>query len=113
MLSLRSRKPWRLHSVHGLSLVPSFSALEGRLTCCSHPTALSWFLGKHNVQDTIEEIEEEKRSLASVKSISIWQLLLDHSVRWQVLSVIVINMGMQLSGIDAVRTSVLGHNLWE
>ncbi|KAL7990667.1 hypothetical protein Chor_014097 [Crotalus horridus] len=64
--------------------------------------ALRWFLGKHNVQDTIEEIEEEKQSLASVKSISIWQLLLDHSVRWQVLSVVVINMGMQLSGIDAI-----------
>ncbi|XP_070610324.1 solute carrier family 2, facilitated glucose transporter member 9-like [Erythrolamprus reginae] len=64
--------------------------------------ALSLFLGKHNVQDTIEEIEEEKRSLASVKAVSVWQLLSDHSVQWQVLSVVVINMGMQLSGIDAI-----------
>ncbi|XP_058043910.1 solute carrier family 2, facilitated glucose transporter member 5-like isoform X1 [Ahaetulla prasina] len=64
--------------------------------------ALSLFLGKHNVQDIIEEIEEEKHSLASVKVVSVWQLLSDHSVRWQVLSVVVINMGMQLSGIDAI-----------
>uniref|UniRef100_A0A8C6Y248 Solute carrier family 2, facilitated glucose transporter member 5 n=1 Tax=Naja naja TaxID=35670 RepID=A0A8C6Y248_NAJNA len=60
------------------------------------------FLGQHNVQDTIAEIEEEKRSLASVKAVSVWQLLSDHSVRLQVLSVVVINMGMQLSGIDAI-----------
>ncbi|KAG8135710.1 hypothetical protein E2320_008709 [Naja naja] len=64
--------------------------------------ALSLFLGQHNVQDTIAEIEEEKRSLASVKAVSVWQLLSDHSVRLQVLSVVVINMGMQLSGIDAI-----------
>uniref|UniRef100_A0A8C5STV2 Solute carrier family 2, facilitated glucose transporter member 5 n=1 Tax=Laticauda laticaudata TaxID=8630 RepID=A0A8C5STV2_LATLA len=60
------------------------------------------FLGQHNVQDTIAEIEEEKRSLVSVKAVSVWQLLSDHSVRFQVLSVVVINMGMQLSGIDAI-----------
>uniref|UniRef100_A0A8C5WYF0 Solute carrier family 2, facilitated glucose transporter member 5 n=1 Tax=Laticauda laticaudata TaxID=8630 RepID=A0A8C5WYF0_LATLA len=64
--------------------------------------ALSLFLGQHNVQDTIAEIEEEKRSLVSVKAVSVWQLLSDHSVRFQVLSVVVINMGMQLSGIDAI-----------
>ncbi|XP_063163115.1 solute carrier family 2, facilitated glucose transporter member 9-like isoform X2 [Candoia aspera] len=66
--------------------------------------ALRWFLGKHNVQDVIEEMEEEKCSLASVKSVSVRHLLLDRSVRWQVLSVVVINMGMQLSGIDACFT---------
>uniref|UniRef100_H9GI48 Major facilitator superfamily (MFS) profile domain-containing protein n=1 Tax=Anolis carolinensis TaxID=28377 RepID=H9GI48_ANOCA len=64
--------------------------------------ALRWFLGKYDVQDVIEEMEEEKRSLASVETLSVWQLLRDRSVRWQVLSVVVINMGMQLSGIDAI-----------
>ncbi|XP_007422141.1 solute carrier family 2, facilitated glucose transporter member 5-like [Python bivittatus] len=64
--------------------------------------ALRWFLGKHNVQDMIEEMEEEKRSLASVESVSVWRLLSDRSVRWQVLSVAVVNMGMQLSGIDVI-----------
>lgn len=50
-------------------------------------------------------MQEEQRSLSSVETVSVWQLLLDHTVRWQVLSVVVINIGMQLSGIDAVSTS--------
>ncbi|XP_015271383.1 PREDICTED: solute carrier family 2, facilitated glucose transporter member 9-like [Gekko japonicus] len=64
--------------------------------------ALRWFLGKYDVEDVIEEMREEQRSLASVKTVSVWHLLTDRSVRWQVLSVAVINMGMQLSGIDAI-----------
>ncbi|XP_066477571.1 solute carrier family 2, facilitated glucose transporter member 9-like [Tiliqua scincoides] len=74
--------------------------------------ALRWFLGKYDVEDVIEEMQEEKRSLASVETISVWQLLLDDSVRWQVLSVVVINMGMQLSGIDAIwfYTNVIFEN---
>ncbi|XP_062988608.1 solute carrier family 2, facilitated glucose transporter member 5-like [Elgaria multicarinata webbii] len=64
--------------------------------------ALRCFLGKCDVQDVIEEMQEEKRSLASAETVSVWHLLLDRSVRWQVLSVVVINMGMQLSGIDAI-----------
>ncbi|CAI5775157.1 solute carrier family 2, facilitated glucose transporter member 9-like [Podarcis lilfordi] len=74
--------------------------------------ALRWFLGKYDVQDVIEEMQEEKRSLASVETVSVWHLLLDPSVRWQVLSVVVINMGMQLSGIDAIwfYTNVIFEN---
>lgn len=53
-------------------------------------------------------MQEEQRSLCSVETLSVWKLLLDDSVRWQVLSVVVINIGMQLSGIDAVST--LTHN---
>ncbi|XP_067393108.1 solute carrier family 2, facilitated glucose transporter member 9-like [Emydura macquarii macquarii] len=64
--------------------------------------ALRWFLGKDDVGDVIEEMREEQRSLSSVDSVSVWQLLRDGSVRWQTLSVVVINMGMQLSGIDAI-----------
>uniref|UniRef100_A0A8C0GFP1 Major facilitator superfamily (MFS) profile domain-containing protein n=1 Tax=Chelonoidis abingdonii TaxID=106734 RepID=A0A8C0GFP1_CHEAB len=64
--------------------------------------ALRWFLGKDDVRDVLEEMWEERRSLSSLETISIWQLLRDGSVRWQTLSVVVINMGMQLSGIDAI-----------
>lgn len=49
-------------------------------------------------------MQEEQRSLLSVETLSVWKLMLDDTVRWQVLSVVVINIGMQLSGIDAVRT---------
>uniref|UniRef100_A0A674I556 Solute carrier family 2, facilitated glucose transporter member 9-like n=1 Tax=Terrapene triunguis TaxID=2587831 RepID=A0A674I556_9SAUR len=64
--------------------------------------ALRWFLGKDDVRDVLEEMREEQRSLSSLETISVWQLLRDGSVRWQTLSVVVINMGMQLSGIDAI-----------
>uniref|UniRef100_A0A8C5R951 Solute carrier family 2, facilitated glucose transporter member 5 n=1 Tax=Leptobrachium leishanense TaxID=445787 RepID=A0A8C5R951_9ANUR len=64
--------------------------------------ALRRFLGEYNVQDVIEEMQEEQQSLSSVKSVSVCQLLMDQTLFWQILSVVVINMGMQLSGIDAI-----------
>lgn len=67
--------------------------------------ALKWYRAKCNIQAEIEEMQEEQRSLSSVETVSVWQLILDHTVRWQVLSVVVINIGMQLSGIDAVRST--------
>lgn len=66
--------------------------------------ALKWYRAKCNIQAEIEEMQEEQRSLSSQETLSVWRLLLDDKVRWQVLSVVIINIGMQLSGIDAVRT---------
>ncbi|XP_075872790.1 solute carrier family 2 member 15a [Nelusetta ayraudi] len=65
-------------------------------------TALKWYRAKCNIQAEIEEMQEEQRSLSSLETLSVWRLLMDDSVRWQVLSVVVINIGMQLSGIDAI-----------
>ncbi|XP_036429341.1 solute carrier family 2 member 15a [Colossoma macropomum] len=65
-------------------------------------TALKWYRAKCNIQAEIEEMQEEQRSLSTVETVSVWQLLLDPTVRWQVLSVVIINIGMQLSGIDAI-----------
>ncbi|KAI9536287.1 hypothetical protein NQZ68_034844 [Dissostichus eleginoides] len=64
-------------------------------------TALKWYRAKCNIPAEIEEMQEEQRSLSSVETLSVWKLLQDNAVRWQVLSVVVINIGMQLSGIDA------------
>lgn len=47
-------------------------------------------------------MQEEQRSLSSVETVSVLQLFRDPSVRWQVVTVLVVNAGMQLSGIDAV-----------
>lgn len=66
--------------------------------------ALKWYRAKCDIQAEIEEMQEEQRSLSSVETLSVWKLFQDDTVRWQVLSVMVINIGMQLSGIDAVRT---------
>uniref|UniRef100_A0A3P9A5U4 Solute carrier family 2, facilitated glucose transporter member 5 n=1 Tax=Esox lucius TaxID=8010 RepID=A0A3P9A5U4_ESOLU len=65
-------------------------------------TALKWYRSKCNIQLEIEEMQEEQRSLSSMETVSVWQLLLDPCVRWQLLSVVVLNIGMQLSGIDAI-----------
>ncbi|NXH39623.1 GTR9 protein, partial [Dicaeum eximium] len=64
--------------------------------------ALHRFLGTPDVQDVIEEMKEEQQSLSCMEMVSVWQLLRDRSVRWQTLSVVVVNAGMQLSGIDAI-----------
>ncbi|NWH20893.1 GTR9 protein, partial [Grus americana] len=69
---------------------------------CEATKALHRFLGTPDVQDVIEEMKEEQRSLSSMEMVSVWQLLRDRSVRWQTLSVVVVNAGMQLSGIDAI-----------
>ena len=66
------------------------------------PTALRRFLGTSDVQEVLEEMKEEQRSLSLVQTVSVWQLLQERSVRWQTLSVAVVNVGMQLSGIDGV-----------
>lgn len=63
------------------------------------------------MQDVIEEMKEEQQSLSSMEMVSVWQLLRERSVRWQTLSVVVLNAGMQLSGIDAV--SPVGSLPWD
>ncbi|XP_027655395.2 LOW QUALITY PROTEIN: solute carrier family 2, facilitated glucose transporter member 9-like [Falco cherrug] len=80
---------------------PRYLLIE-RNDVCRATKALCRFLGTSDVQEVIEEMKEEQRSLSSVEMVSIRQLLQDHSVRWQTLSVVVVNAGMQLSGIDAI-----------
>lgn len=83
-----------------------------KLFACSYPTdisgfsfarsALKWYRKNENIQVEVEEMQEEQRSLSSIESLSVWGLLVDRSVRWQVITIVVVNIGMQLSGIDAV-----------
>uniref|UniRef100_A0A8C9LFW2 Solute carrier family 2, facilitated glucose transporter member 5 n=1 Tax=Pavo cristatus TaxID=9049 RepID=A0A8C9LFW2_PAVCR len=80
---------------------PRFLLIE-RNDICGATEALHRFLGTSDVQEVLEEMKEEQRSLSSVQTVSVWQLLRDRSVRWQTLSVAVVNVGMQLSGIDAI-----------
>uniref|UniRef100_A0A8C3U4I8 Solute carrier family 2, facilitated glucose transporter member 5 n=1 Tax=Catharus ustulatus TaxID=91951 RepID=A0A8C3U4I8_CATUS len=80
---------------------PRYLLIE-RNDVCGATKALHRFLGTPDVQDVIEEMKEEQRSLSSMEMVSVWQLLRDRSVRWQTLSVVVVNAGMQLSGIDAI-----------
>ncbi|XP_024861836.1 solute carrier family 2 member 15b isoform X2 [Kryptolebias marmoratus] len=65
-------------------------------------TALKCFRKKGNIQAEVEEMQEEQRSLSSIKTLSVCRLLTDRRVRWQILTIVVVNIGMQLSGIDAI-----------
>ncbi|KAM9770349.1 solute carrier family 2 member 15b [Menidia menidia] len=65
-------------------------------------TALKWFRTKGNIQAEVEEMQEEQRSLSTIETLSVRRLLRDRSVRWQVITIVVVNIGMQLSGIDAI-----------
>lgn len=47
-------------------------------------------------------MQEEQHSLSSIQTISVCGLLMDRCVRWQLITIVVVNIGMQLSGIDAV-----------
>uniref|UniRef100_A0A8C7YR71 Solute carrier family 2 member 15b n=1 Tax=Oryzias sinensis TaxID=183150 RepID=A0A8C7YR71_9TELE len=64
--------------------------------------ALKWFRSKGDIQAEIEEMQEEQRSLSSIQTLSVGRLLMDSCVRWQVITIVVVNIGMQLSGIDAI-----------
>ncbi|NWU74511.1 GTR9 protein, partial [Onychorhynchus coronatus] len=91
---------------------PRYLLIE-RNDVCGATKALHQFLGTPDVQDVIEEMKEEQRSLSSMEMISVWQLLRDRSVHWQTLSVVVVNAGMQLSGIDAIwfYTNIIFENV--
>lgn len=64
--------------------------------------ALKWFRTKADIQAEVEEMQEEQRSLSSIETLSVRRLLKDRCVRWQLITIVVINIGMQLSGIDAI-----------
>ncbi|XP_049900468.1 solute carrier family 2 member 15b [Epinephelus moara] len=64
--------------------------------------ALKWYRPKGDIQAEVDEMQEEQRSLSSIQTISVRGLLMDHCVRWQVITIVVVNIGMQLSGIDAI-----------
>ncbi|XP_069560975.1 solute carrier family 2 member 15b [Brachyistius frenatus] len=64
--------------------------------------ALKWLRNKGDIQAEVEEMQEEQRSLSSIETLSVRGLLTDRCVRWQVITIVVLNVGMQLSGIDAI-----------
>lgn len=65
-------------------------------------TALKWYRNKGDIQAEVEEMQEELRSLSSIQTVSVCGLLTDRCVRWQLITIAVVNIGMQLSGIDAI-----------
>ncbi|XP_032055066.1 solute carrier family 2, facilitated glucose transporter member 11-like isoform X2 [Aythya fuligula] len=64
--------------------------------------ALKRFHGSLQYQREMEDIQQECFALDGEKPRKPWQLFTDRSVRWQLITVIVMTMGQQLSGINAI-----------
>ena len=66
--------------------------------------ALKRLHGTDNFDSELEDMERERVSAGGVKARKPWELFSDRSLRWQLLSIIIINCAQQLNGINAVRT---------
>ncbi|XP_061459216.1 LOW QUALITY PROTEIN: solute carrier family 2, facilitated glucose transporter member 11-like [Rhineura floridana] len=61
--------------------------------------ALKCFHGPLHYQMEMEDIQRERFALGGEKAK---QIFMDHSIRWQLITTILITMGQQLSGINAI-----------
>ncbi|XP_016108627.1 solute carrier family 2, facilitated glucose transporter member 11-like [Sinocyclocheilus grahami] len=61
-----------------------------------------WFHGPDKYHREKEDIERERVSAAGIKPKKPWELFTDTSLRWQLLTLVVIHMSQQLNGINAI-----------
>lgn len=66
-------------------------------------TAMKQLHGADNFDREWEDMERERVSAIGIKPKKPWQLFMDRSLRWQVLTIILLNAAQQLNGINAVR----------
>uniref|UniRef100_A0A8D0E8J2 Solute carrier family 2, facilitated glucose transporter member 5 n=1 Tax=Salvator merianae TaxID=96440 RepID=A0A8D0E8J2_SALMN len=80
---------------------PRFLLIDrgNELTCIK---ALKCFHGALHYEEELEDIQQEHFVLGGEKAKKPWHLFTDHSIRWQLITVIVMTMGQQLSGINAI-----------
>ncbi|NWI71420.1 GTR5 protein, partial [Todus mexicanus] len=64
--------------------------------------ALQRLRGWDDVDDEIEEMHQEDRSEREEGQFSVFSLCTFRGLRWQLISIIVMMMGQQLSGVNAV-----------
>ncbi|XP_075960227.1 solute carrier family 2 member 11, like [Anarhichas minor] len=112
LLGTRERWPWLL-AFNGIAALlqlatlpflpesPSFLLLNrgDRLAC---EKALRKLWGKIDYSGAVEEMLVEKAALQSVRSHSVMELIQNQALRWQVLTIIVLFVTFQLSGISSV-----------
>ena len=73
----------------------------------SLPLALKRFNGLDHFEKEREDMESERILALGVQTLKPWELFKDRSLRWQLLTVFVINSAQQLNGINAVRPNDL------
>ncbi|XP_030647405.1 solute carrier family 2, facilitated glucose transporter member 11b [Chanos chanos] len=64
--------------------------------------ALTQLHGADNYHGEREDMERERVSAAGIKPKKPWELFTDRSLRWQLLTVILLNSAQQLNGINAI-----------
>lgn len=69
------------------------------------PSALQRLRGWDDVDTELSEMRLEEQSEKAEGHLTVLNLLSQRSLRWQLVSVIVMNMGQQLSGVNAVSHS--------
>lgn len=74
------------------------------MSCVFVSAALKQLHGRAYCDDELKEIEKERINLAGLKTRKPWELLTDRSVRWQLLTILLLNAAQQLNGINAVCT---------
>ena len=67
------------------------------------PLALQRLRGWGDVDGELSEMHLEHQSERAEGRLSVLSLLSQRSLRWQLISIIILNMGQQLSGVNAVR----------
>lgn len=67
------------------------------------PAALRKLRGWADVEDEIEEMRVEDQAERAEGRLSVLNLFTFRALRWQLISIIVLMAGQQLSGINAVR----------
>lgn len=71
------------------------------------PPALQRLRGWDDVEEELSEMRLEDQSERAEGRLSVLKLLSQRSLRWQLLSIIAMNMGQQLSGVNAVGPAQL------
>lgn len=64
--------------------------------------ALRQLHGSADCDEALEDIEKEKNNLVGFQAKKPWELFTDCSVRWQLITIILLNVAQQLNGINAV-----------
>ncbi|XP_064162501.1 solute carrier family 2 member 9, like 1 isoform X1 [Anguilla rostrata] len=103
-------------SVVQLLVLPSFPEAPRYLLIDKHNEAmcrdaLQTLWGQGDFKTEIEEMLTEQAAIKRQRSLSLLELLRDRSVRWQLITMVAINMGIQFSGISAI--SAFSFNIFQ
>lgn len=72
------------------------------MSCGFLCSALRQLHGLADSDGALEDIEKERNNLVGFQAKKPWELFGDRSLRWQLLTIILLNTAQQLNGINAV-----------